>query len=237
MIKITIALFALAIISIGLVIRYYESLETDGVVYPLARAIVAVCGAGILFLGISFYTNSWPLAPFITPVLSILGVQISLWAVGIRSGLLGNAPLSLDTEIEQIDKPRHDDFHGYIDENMVSQMQLQLENSRTRSRFYKALLTHLIVAIGILDHVSNHHADISDEMQNAFRNEINEIMTLLSSPDNAFRDEDMTYLEPFIASSGIFRFGSLSAASMKLNVLTDFVNQLKNGPLNITKLS
>jgi hypothetical protein len=148
-----------------------------------------------------------------------------LWAVGIRSGILGNVPFSLDTEIEQIENIGHDDFDRYrYEERFFRINQLQSEE---RSRFYRAVRTHLITAIGILDRAKDREAGPDDEMEKAFKNEINELMKLVLSPNNVLRDEHMESLEPFLESSAIFRFGSLSEASERLHVLTDFVYRLK----------
>jgi len=109
MIYTTVSLFAISILGVETL------LISRGLGYQikhrhlLARAFFMMLGLAIFLLGMCFNIKSWPYASFFSTLLYILGVQISLWSIGITAEILGNQPHIDEHEEyteEYIEEPR-----------------------------------------------------------------------------------------------------------------------------------
>src|SRR6266849_4863475 len=88
------------IILIVLKINESKWLDEDWL-YPLGRLSFALFGISVVLLAVTFYRQSWPAASFFSVLFLVLGIQITLWAVGISSEVLGNAPNQLSTILDR----------------------------------------------------------------------------------------------------------------------------------------
>jgi hypothetical protein len=59
----------------------------------VGHTFAALWGGCLVLVGALFYRNAWPLSAFFTPLLTIIGIQISLWSLGINLDFGNMTPL------------------------------------------------------------------------------------------------------------------------------------------------
>jgi hypothetical protein len=216
-----------------------ETVSTD--LYILGRAGTVLVGVALPLLGISFYQRQWPLAGFFGPMLIVIGLQIFLWAIGIRSEWLGNA----EREYREADfEERPMNFvEGEQRTELMKILQLQrrksdvsyhLEKLRIQEQVervripYAKLYGHLIVLIGILK-----YAEASKEetkinlLYDAFQSEINAMLNIIGN------DTSVMFTlahRPYIEKIAVLRFFTINAAIEKLEMLEKFAETLRYYP-------
>jgi hypothetical protein len=83
-----------------------------GTLYSLGRVVVVFWGISLLLLGRYFHQTALPLSSFFSALFLVLGVQVTLWAIGISLQILGNVPNAPETLPESSLRHRPSDSGG-----------------------------------------------------------------------------------------------------------------------------
>jgi hypothetical protein len=218
--------------------------------YVLGRVAFAMLGISVTMLGVYFYEYSPSLAVLIGAGLVVLGIQVTLWAVGITSETVGSlAKADAESESLQDDEPvtaelvrRLTDRVGMVAgslENAFYENRETLQEARAwyaklkydsdeRRGFFREIHRHTTSAIGILNYLKqSEHVEGAEDAQTAFKNEMSVVLRLLDNNQDVVY-ENFEVFKTFIEEGVALRFESAHGAVGNLEVLREFADRLQS---------